>query len=679
MVTQSSASTIRVNGAVGSDASGCGTTTQPCKTIQYAVNLAVSGDTILVAGGAYNSATTCLSTTVVVCILNKQLTILGGYSSDWSTVDPQIYLTVIDGQNVRRGVWVQRTDSTAPVASLRMEGFTIKNGLSQGASSGSDVDITAFGGGMFANTSTIVLRNMIFSNNKAIGGNTSQTHGGSAGGGGLALHAAPSGTLLERVTFDGNQAIGGAGSVCGGYAIGGGLYTYQSIVTGQYITATNNIAVAGSTNGNGTCADGAMGDALGGGIGLSVGSGLTLQYVRAMNNVAMGGDAPNGDAGGGFGGGVCADIAALTLVDSDVRNNQAKGGNGLNPGTHASLGVGGGIQADDANVTLNRVSVISNTATGGNGTQYTGASGGGGAYLVRTSGSSTVTVINSIFADNLAAMGATGTMLGGGGGGLWLQGVQADITHSTFARNRLGSSSMQGLGIAILDFGPQVTSVVNFSYSIIADHTGYAGVAALAVTSGNTANLERTLWAGNLLNTNSGSQSGTITDSDPIFSSSAGFISPGSPHYDYHIALTSAAKDQATGSSTSVDIDNEPRTFAGDPVPDVGADEQAPFALSVSPVTTHVLRLDWKAPFTVDHYGVLVSCAPGANPPAQGACGSPIYAGGQTTFMLSGLTSLAPYTVTIQARDSSNTLIGTSRTVTVVMPDHFIYLPVILR
>ena len=50
--------TIRVDAAVGNDSPDCGTAEKTCRTIQYAIDLANSGDVVLVAGGIYNSPTT---------------------------------------------------------------------------------------------------------------------------------------------------------------------------------------------------------------------------------------------------------------------------------------------------------------------------------------------------------------------------------------------------------------------------------------------------------------------------------------------------------------------------------------------------------------------------------------------------------------------------------------------
>src|SRR3974390_1841435 len=93
--------------------SASGAINAPWGSIQHAINNAQSGDTILLAGGGYgfNSAEDKFSsgfgTTAVAFVLNKQLTILGGYStSNWSTPNATANPTFIDGAGQYRSVMV---------------------------------------------------------------------------------------------------------------------------------------------------------------------------------------------------------------------------------------------------------------------------------------------------------------------------------------------------------------------------------------------------------------------------------------------------------------------------------------------------------------------------------------------------------------------------------------------
>ena len=65
--------------------------------------------------------------------------------------------------------------------------------------------------------------------------------------------------------------------------------------------------------------------------------------------------------------------------------------------------------------------------------------------------------------------------------------------------------------------------------------------------------------------------------------STADFVSPGPPDYDYHILPTSPAKDRATGSTTPEDIDGQTRPYPTGGVSDIGADEYVLPNLSATP------------------------------------------------------------------------------------------------
>jgi hypothetical protein len=677
---------------IGSDTPTCGSETAPCKTIQYAVNLAHSGDTILVAGSpqgvvyTYNPAadfcSSTFGTTGVVCIFQKQITILGGYStSNWSVSDPASNLTIIDGENSYRGVFVLGYPSPETTG-LDMEGFVIQNGKASPipARQGDD-SIFAFGGGMFVDTAqTVILRNLTFRRNRAIGADTSTAYGGAGSGGGMTFRGVRNG-ILEYIVFDSNQAIGGSGRDRGGYAVGGGFGIDNSIVIGRYITLTNNSAFAGDSNGSGVDTTGQRADALGGAGSLGGGSHVTLQYVTARNNSAFGGDAQM-YAGGAFGGALKVEKGTLILRDADLRENLAQGGNAF----HGYLGNGGGLEAMNSNVTIERTYIVNNIARGGNGgtNGSTGAAGGGGVNSSWTPGHpvAVLNMLNCVVADNLAEMGAGTYPSGGGGGGLWIQATQANIAHTTIARNRVGSA-MDGQGVLLIEVGSQGANAI-LAFSIIAEHASSPYQAALHVKPGNTVRLQQGLFAGNTKDTNADNQpgpAGTFIGLDTMLHGQAHFVSPGSPNYNYHILGASSARDRATDSSLVADIDGDSRLLFSPP--DIGADEYAPIVLTSIPVASGTLKLNWKTDTVVvkgvDHYELLVFCPPGANPPNGGDCPATFDQIHETSYVLSGLSNYKTYTMTVRAKDSSDGLIETSNTVTTFPTDIFVYLPGVFR
>ncbi|MCB8944620.1 MAG: fibronectin type III domain-containing protein [Ardenticatenaceae bacterium] len=657
------ATTYRV-ATTGSDNNSCGTTAAPCRTIQHAASLAESGDTILVAAGTYADSQNCIVgvQTAFVCIRNKHLTILGGYTTNnWTTADPTINITILDGQNSHRLFYI--SSSTTDNGSIHMEGFTIQNGLNKGANSGEDFLTSAFGGGILVDHAQVIMRHMIFKNNRAIGGNTNKDYGGAAGGGGLAIRATNP-AILENILFENNEARGGTGVERGGFGIGGGLYTFQTDMNGGYMTFRNNLSIGGSSNGSGI-SSGYYADAQGAGVAFQNGSIVNVHHLEVYDNQATGGNAPNGEAGGAFGGGIFAEVAELILTDVNVYDNLALGGNGRNETNKASLGFGGGIATGTADITLERLRVVNNIARGGNGQTWAGSGGGGGYYL---SGFTEVTIANSIFANNLVEVGS-GISPGGGGGGIFANFANINVTHSTFADNQLGDSTLQGIGLVVINGGS-----INLNYSIIANHTQSSSAYAIHAQPSGTVNLNKNLFYGNNFDTGGG---GTFNGMGTNLSGNPNFLSPGSPNYDYHITSGSAAIDQATGSTTPVDFDNESRTTSAPA--DVGADEFVPLFLSAIP-GNGALMLNWTAVpgllTNLDHYQVLVTPSAGANPPAQGTS---FAVGLNTSATLTGLTNFANYTIHIEARNGDNNTIGKSNTITLYPTDIQLFLPFVKR
>jgi hypothetical protein len=395
------------------------------------------------------------------------------------------------------------------------------------------------------------------------------------------------------VIFDGNQAIGGSGSQRGGVALGGGVFTYKSAIIGEDIIATNNTAQAGSSNGNGfDSIHGLRADALGGGVALQVGSTAKLTNITAIENRAIGGNAGTASAavgGGAFGGAISAEQSQLTLIEAELKNNTIMGGQAATGG----FAFGGGIITDGTNSTLERITVIHNAAisgassTGGN----SGGPSGGGAYLtsfIYGPGYET-NIINSVFADNRIEVGAPGKSIGGGGAGLVVQAMTANINHSTFANNYFVGDLKCGQAIMVngLYGSSGLPSIANINYSIIADHihpyTNYTS--AVTVAEGSTANFHQGIFSNNTNNTNiddSPLPAGTIFGLSSMFEeNSVQFASPSGPDYDYHLISTSPAINRAVQSNLLIDIDGQTRPVSG--YADIGADEYAVPTLVSSP------------------------------------------------------------------------------------------------
>lgn len=561
-----SAAIFRVDALSGSDGAGCGTVASPCASIQQAVDLASSGDTILVQEAVYVDDVDCVGSPAVVCVFQKELTILGGFAGgNWSLPDPATNVTVIDGQDVRRGVVVRRggPDPGLPATSLRMEGFTVRNGRADGTPNG-------LGGGLQANfAGFLTLRDMVFQDNAAVAG-----AGGLAGGGGVAVQSNGDNVVdvvLERLAFHHNQATGGGGT--GGVALGGGLLVDFARVEGLSLDFNGNSVTGGASSTAGK-------DGLGGGVALSFGTDATFRDLTVTNNTSSGGSA-TGSGGGSFGGGLFIEGAAtpaakatdVEIYDSVIADNSSTGGSGSSGGG----GVGGAADVFGGRLTLERSTVLRNVATGGTGNSGKANAGGGGLFLEWPFSSAPPlnVVRNSVVADNVSE----GSQ--GGGAGIRLLAARASVIHTTLVDNQLVGV---GFGAGIL-VGPRGSeeSDLTLGFSLLANHGGRALHVQATAQAGSSADLSnRNHFVGNTSDTNAGlPNSGTYVGypGTNIFDAgtAAFFIDPTTS--DYHVDGTQPPTNSATGSGETVDLDGAVRGGNRD----LGADEfgARAFALTV--------------------------------------------------------------------------------------------------
>jgi hypothetical protein len=608
---------------LGSDANP-GTIGAPFATIQHAVNVAASGDRIHVAQGTYGyTGADLLSDDVrfqqpgntgtisgtflhvhpaVVLVFDKSLQIYGGFDNGFTTWAPATFRTYIDGGGVNRGVYVLDDNGAAGPAfaipaALDMEGLTIQTCKATGESGLTGPDsVNAYGAGMWINEAArppvtvgnmevqgtqggFELKNMVFRGNLAQGNNTNDS-GGSAAGAALVLRSVGNMTI-DDVTFDTNLSEGGNGTTRGGQAQGAVALDHSS-VSGNTLTFFQNRANGGTGSGVGRDAAGNTADAVGGGMAVLDNSTANLSEVLALSNALRGGDAPNGLAGNAYGGTIYAESSTLRLAYANIRGGVVQGGSGSVENSLAGSGNqagGGGVAVLNSNVVLDPVQVINNTVTGGV-VGIGGAPGGGGVWITRYGSSSTLSaqIDNTVVADNTISYGTSHpgpNSEGGGGGGIWLQGVDATITQTTVAGNRFGNNVFFGQGI-LLTFGANADfrgqdATATISDSILANHVGTTGANALDVNFGNVT-LNHILYANNTKDDNSDTPLGASAYTGlntVIRAADAGFTSPGAPNYDYSISASSPAVHQAVGSMSVSDIQDNLRLGT----PDLGAYE----------------------------------------------------------------------------------------------------------
>jgi parallel beta-helix repeat protein len=125
---------------------------KPCySTIQDAVNAAVNGDEIRVATGTYSQVSTGKGITAVVRIVDKKITLTGGYTTaNWNTSNPTANPTVIDPNDAGIGIYINY-QADIGVGNIIVNGFSITNGNATDAGAGTDS-----GGGIYIDHTTHV-------------------------------------------------------------------------------------------------------------------------------------------------------------------------------------------------------------------------------------------------------------------------------------------------------------------------------------------------------------------------------------------------------------------------------------------------------------------------------------------------------------------------------------------
>ncbi len=222
----------------GSDLNSCSTTAAPCQSIQAAINKSSAGDTVKVTEGTY--IYTSLNSIPNVAILNKSITLSGGWKADFSS---QTSITTIDGQNVNNGILVTATGSTVvdkfiiqhstsgdsgaiyhTGASLTLKNSTLKDNTS------------SRGAGIFViNNAALTVINSTISNNTAL-----------SKGGGIYVDL---GTVnIEYSTIAYNTAPSGTGG--GTYRNHGSLNIHNSILANNSASVSPNCNSLSASNYN---------------------------------------------------------------------------------------------------------------------------------------------------------------------------------------------------------------------------------------------------------------------------------------------------------------------------------------------------------------------------------------------------------------------------------------------
>lgn len=519
---QGGTGTIRV-ATTGADSAGCGDAATPCRSVQYAVDQASTGDAILVAAGVYTGVSPRVldtSTMSQVVFISKTVVVRGGYSAgNWSSSNPDANPTILNAQGQGRVVVISGT------ASPTLENLVITGG--DGAAAGPNVHCC--GGFIVYRAAATISGCRIYSNT-----------GRAAGGGALyyspaTIHKSVIVSNTASAEYGGAMAIWASdGFVVVGNHIfnnraqkgGGGLDVYESDGTISGNIVWNNWAL--EENGGGLhISDGAdtviTGNVIYANYAADGGGGIAVLSNTATveNNLVF------SNTAGNRGGGVGLFVSRATVVSNTIFANTAKE-------------EGGGVCVDRSRSQLRANSVLGNT---------TGQRGGG----IVLSSQNNLTLINNVVARN--HLTATSDAHGAG---IFIYGSQVLLIHSTIADNTGGEGNE---GVHITGAGADV-STAQFTNTIFAGQD-----AALEINTANTAIVNGALW----FDVNQVSRGGpgyiiTVTN-DYV----------GNPRFvnrvagDYHISRGSAALDRGLPAGVADDRDDSPRPVGSGP--DLGAYE----------------------------------------------------------------------------------------------------------
>ena len=455
-------------------------------TIQDAIEAANNDDTIRVAEGTYTGMMSSSGMTATV-ILTKNLTLMGGFSSDFSQRDPDVYVTTIDTQgNTWGGVCICGSQSV-------VDGFQIVNAYGGGVAITDNQGVTAVG----------TVTNSRIANNRIVT-DTQLSYGGAgidiANGAEATItnNEIVSNTIERPGTYGGGIRIIDATAEIYGNTIaynltysdtvGGGIDAFRStvVITGNNVHHNANMGigiyesvaeVVSNTVDSNTTIFG------GGGIDINSGSTFTLTGNTISNNLAQqyngGGIGVYGDSVGTInhnqivgnhtvehGGGIGTNNnGQLDISHNNIQLNTAQFGGGgiyINAGDHdgdhgplnieyntiysntSEYGAGMQISSIDAVVLIARNDIRFNQATGAD---YSA----GGIYI--DDAGAMVTVVNNVVAhnDNRGVKGVNYT--------------EIELINNTIVSN--GTIAIEMHAWPVSSTVPMTATVVN---NIIADH-----------------------------------------------------------------------------------------------------------------------------------------------------------------------------------------------------------------
>lgn len=300
----------------GCDASICG---GGCyASLQAAVDAANPGNEIRVAGGTY-----LLNNTVAK--ITKEIRIFGGYSTDLTINDPDLYKTILDAN------WSGSVISITSAGEVSLMSLI----LAHGDGVGNCGSCCGCGGGIFVEDSSLRLIHSTITD--CVGSRSGRGFGGG-------IYAQESNLDIRDSHILSNT--GGSHPLYG--SEGGGLYAV-SISGGNSLSLVNN----------------KFEDNIADNLSAGQGGGIMVHYLASANilsNTIRQNRSSSSGSTSGFGGGLYISSSSNVLVEGNlIENNLA------NPSGSGPLGYGGGVYVYNSDAHLSRNFIISNTAALGGG------------------------------------------------------------------------------------------------------------------------------------------------------------------------------------------------------------------------------------------------------------------------------------------------------------------------
>jgi hypothetical protein len=428
-------------------------------TLLDATNTAEVGDTVAVAGSVVFTSK--------VVIPNKPLSILGGWSSDFSSRDPV---------GNRSTITVTATEA-AVVAQTAMGPDTIFDGFDISGGSAGFIILAPvngrFGGGiLIRNGAALTISNCHIHDNEA-----NLLDGYAAGGGIAILQSSPT---FHDIELSANTSLDGAA-----------IYVYAGSPTFTNLNIHDNISYPAGAH-----------QPKGGGLYV-----LGTGGAKKADDVSLDGGTISGHVVDGPGGAIYSDGANLSVSNFTIENNHADASGG-------ALYVTGGSYTGVANVVNSNTITPSSGGTGGglfatvstvsiSGSDYTSNAADFAAGGIHLDGCTSPSVVQTLIAGSTASIFGTALYITSctaitvnqctivdnsgavaGGNGIYVLGGDVSVSNSIFANNGGGGLSLAD-GVACVS-GATATFNCNLAwsndagnYSGCPDPTGSAGNVAL--------------------------------------------------------------------------------------------------------------------------------------------------------------------------------------------------------